>query len=96
MHLKALAVGAASLALSGCYHVTVQTSAPPAATVVDKPWQMSFVSGLVPPPELSTKDQCPSGASKVEVEHSFLNGLASALTWGIVSPIHVKVTCAAR
>ena len=96
MRFKTLAVAAAGIALCGCYRVTVLTSAAPAATVVDKPWQMSFVDGLIPPPELNTREQCPNGASKVVVEHSFLNGLASGITWGIVSPIHVTVTCAAR
>lgn len=95
MRLKSLALAVASFALTGCYHVTVQTSAPPSPTVVDIPWQHSFIFGLVPPKELNVKDQCPRGVSKVETEHSFLNGLVAAL-WGIYTPIHVRVTCAAR
>lgn len=96
MRLKLLALAVASVAVSGCYHVTVQTSAPPSPTVVDKPWQHSFIAGLVPPAELNVKDQCPNGVQKVETQHSFVNMLAQALTFSLYSPIHVKVTCAAR
>jgi hypothetical protein len=32
--------------------------------------------------------------SKVETEHSFLNGLVGALTLGIYTPMHLTVTCA--
>jgi hypothetical protein len=86
----------AAAALSGCYHVTVISSAQPSATTVEKPWQHSFISGLVPPAELSTKEQCPSGVAKVETQQSFVNLVASWVTSGIYSPIAVKVTCAAR
>jgi Bor protein len=86
----------AALLLAGCYHVTVVTSAAPTATKVDKEWQNSFVYGLVPPPELNVKDQCPQGVARVETERSFLNGLVSLLTWSIYTPMHTTVTCAAR
>jgi hypothetical protein len=78
----------------GCYHVTVVTGAPAGPTVIDKPWQNSFVIGLVPPAELDVKSQCTSGVAKVETERSFLNGLVGAITENIYTPIHVMVTCA--
>ena len=82
--------------LTGCYHVTVISGTSPSPTVVDKPWQNSFVYGLVPPPELNVKEQCPNGVQKVETETSFVNGLVSALTWSLYTPIHAKVTCSSR
>ena len=82
--------------LTGCYHVTVISGTSPSPTVVDKPWQNSFVYGLVPPPELNVKDQCPNGVQKVETETSFVNGLVGALTWSLYTPIHAKITCSAR
>jgi hypothetical protein len=88
------AAAAAAVLLSGCYHVTVLTGAPEAPTVIDTPWQNSFVYGIVPPPELNTQSQCPQNVSKVETEISFLNGLVSAITWNIYTPLHVRVTCA--
>ena len=93
---RTLAIITIAAALSGCYHVTVISSAQPSPTVVEKPWQHSFIDGLVPPSELETKEQCPSGVAKVETQRSFVNLLASWITSGIYSPIAVKVTCAAR
>jgi Bor protein len=94
MRFSTLILGA--LLLTGCYHVTVISGTSPSPTVVDKPWQNSFVYGLVPPPELNVKEQCPNGVQKVETETSFLNGLVGALTWSLFTPIHAKVTCSAR
>jgi len=93
--MRKLAFVLAAVLLAGCYHVTVVTSAAPLGTKVNKEWQNGFVSGLVPPPELNVKDQCPEGVAKVETERSFLNGLVSALTWSIYTPMHTEVTCAA-
>lgn len=79
---KQLALFAAVLTVAGCYRVTVLhgTQPPPsAATVVEYPWQHSWVFGLVPPPEINVGERCPTGVSKVETRVSFLNGLASVL-----------------
>jgi hypothetical protein len=92
--LAIVAAVAAAALLTGCYHITVVTGAPAGSTVVDKPWQNSFVYGLVPPPELNVQQACAQGVAKVETEHSFLNGLVAAITWSIYTPIHAKVTCA--
>lgn len=94
MRVKSLVPVLGVLALTGCYHVTVISGTSPGTTVVDKPWQNSFVYGLVPPPELNVKDQCPNGVQKVETETSFVNGLVGALTWSLFTPIHARVTCA--
>jgi hypothetical protein len=96
MRIRSLLVALVAAVVAGCYHITVVTGAPPAPTVVDKPWQMSFVYGLAPPPELNVKDQCPTGVAKVETQQSFLNGLVSALSAGIVTPIQTTVTCGTR
>jgi len=96
MRTKSLVLVLGVLSLTGCYHITVVSGTSPAPTVVDKPWQNSFVYGLVPPPELNVKEQCPNGVQKVETEMSFVNGLVGALTWSLYTPIHAKITCAAR
>jgi hypothetical protein len=90
-----LALAAGTALLSGCYHITVVTGAPAAPTTIDKPWQNSFVIGLVPPPEVNTATQCPQGVARVETERSFLNGLVGAITQSIYTPMHARVTCAA-
>jgi len=94
--MRRLALLLAAVVLAGCYHVTVVTGAPPASTTVNKEWQNSFVIGLVPPPELNVKDQCPQGVAKIETERSFLNGLVSWLTSSIYTPMHTEVTCGTR
>ena len=48
----------------------------------------------MPPPELTVSEQCPNGMAKVETRQSFLNGLVSALTYSIYTPVETKVTCA--
>ena len=84
----------ALVALSACYRVTVNTGAPPAATVIDKQWQLSFVYGLVPPPAIDAKQTCPQGVASVVTERSFLNGLVGAITYSLFTPMHATVTCA--
>jgi hypothetical protein len=56
---------------------------------------MSFVYGLVPPPVENVAQQCTNGVSRVETQHSFLNGLVAALSAGIVTPLQIDVICAA-
>ena len=89
-----LALAAAVTLTAACYHVTVLTGLPEGPTVIDKPWQNSFVIGLVPPDSIDAKPQCNGNVAKVETEQSFLNGLVAGLTWQIYTPIHVRVTCA--
>lgn len=93
MCAKFLLVLLATVVCTGCYHVTVITGTPSGQTV-DRPWQQSFVYGLVPPPELTTKEQCPSGIATVATERGFLNGLVSLITYDMFTPMHTTVTCA--
>ena len=94
MRSKILSAAAALLLLTGCYRVTVITGAPPDTKTIDKPWALSFVYGLVPPPELETKATCEKGVASVITERSFLNGLVGSLTWSLFTPMHTTVTCA--
>jgi len=105
MRIRSLALAVASIALTGCWHITVTTNAQPSPTVVHEGWQSTWIYGLVPPPELNVKDKCPNGAvSKVETQMSPANVgvivLISAVTLGlggwIWHPVDAKVTCAAR
>ena len=82
------------VALSGCYHATIETGLPPSNEVVEEPWAASWIAGLVPPAAMETAAQCPDGVARVETKHSFLNGLVAVLTGGIFTPMHITVTCA--
>src|SRR3954463_6453292 len=79
---------------SGCYHVTVITGAPESATVIEAPWQPSFLGALIPPPKMNTKDRCPQGVSRVETERTILNALVTSLTSDLFTPLAVTITCA--
>jgi hypothetical protein len=78
-----------------CYHQVIETGRTPGTTIIDKPWQMSFVYGLVPPPAIDVGTQCPGGIARVETQHTFINGLVAFFSAGIVTPLRATVTCAA-
>lgn len=87
----------AAIVMTGCYHATVETGLTPApgAQVIDMPWAMGFVYGLVPPATVNASQKgCSGGVARVETEHSFLNMLVGSLTFGIVTPMHIRITCA--
>lgn len=85
-----------TLLSQGCYHATIETGKAPGPETIDKPWASSFVYGLVPPSTVETAQKCPNGVAKVETQQTFLNGLVNLLTFGIYTPMAIKVTCAAR
>jgi len=80
--------------LGGCYHATVETGATPSTVVIDQSFASSWIYGLVPPKLVSTTSKCPSGVSKVETQHTFVNQLVGLLTLGIYTPMQIRVTCA--
>jgi hypothetical protein len=81
--------------LSGCYHATVDTGRVPSGQTIEKEWAHGFVYGLVPPSTVEVAQQCPNGIAKVETQLSFLNQVASALTFGFYTPMAISVQCAA-
>jgi hypothetical protein len=95
MKLLNILVLLASMAfLTSCYHAQITTGAQPSGQVIDNPWAHSFIFGLVPPSEVRTASECPNGVAKVETQISFLNGLVSAITFNIYTPMHITVACA--
>lgn len=94
MRPRAILLGLAVVASTGCYRVTVVTGAPAAAQVVDQQWQQSFVFGLVAPPVIDAAPTCQQGVSSVMTERTFLNGLVGQLSFGIFTPMRAQVTCA--
>jgi hypothetical protein len=80
---------------AGCYHAQVTTGQTPGAVVIDKPFASSWIYGLIPPDTVEAASECASGVARVETQLSFVNYLVSAVTFGIYSPMHITVTCAA-
>lgn len=96
MRGRFLSVFALAVLMSGRYHVTVVTSLPEAPTPIEKPFQMSFVAGLVPPSVIQAEEEgCTQGVAKVETWHSFVNFLIGSVSSNLVTPISVSMTCAA-
>lgn len=85
---------ALSLSFASCYNASVITDKTPSNVVIDKPWALGFVYGLIPPATIDASETCENGIAKVETKLSFLNQLVNGLTFGIVSPMHITVTCA--
>jgi hypothetical protein len=79
---------------TACFHQVVQTGRAAGPTVVDKPWVPGWLWGLVANDEVDVRQSCPMGVAMVETEQSFMNGLVSAITIGIFTPQHVRITCA--
>ncbi|HWO56917.1 MAG TPA: hypothetical protein VNN55_05070 [bacterium] len=94
MTLKSAAVAVALLlAVPGCYHATIDTGLPPGTQTIHQPFASCWLFGLVPPKTVETMGKCPHGVAKVETQYSFLNWLVGAVTFGIYTPIEIKVTC---
>ncbi|MEM1117954.1 MAG: hypothetical protein AAF845_09300 [Bacteroidota bacterium] len=85
---------AALIVLPGCYHAKIETGQTPSMVQIDQPWALGFIYGLIPPPTVETMERCPNGVAMVETQLSFLNQVVSAITFGIVTPMHITVTCA--
>ena len=91
---RSAALLGAVVALSGCYHATIETGLPPGNQTLEKAWASGWVFGLVPPSTVETASRCPNGVARVETKLSFLNMLVSAITLSIYTPMSILVTCA--
>lgn len=77
----------------GCYHATITTGLPPSGQTKTT-WAHSWIYGLVPPSVVAAQSECSNGVAQVETQLTFVNGLISSLTWGVYTPMQIKVTCA--
>lgn len=83
------------LFVGGCYHAQITTGLEPSAHVYDEPFASAWVYGLVPPDMVRAQEECDNGVARVETRLSFVNMLVGNLTFGIYTPMHIRVTCAA-
>ena len=93
-YLRMCAILLATLLLSGCYAARIDTGRTKSTKMISKPWASCWIYGLVPPPTIMTATECPDGVAMVETQHSFLNYVVGAITFGIYTPIQITVTCA--
>jgi len=94
--VRALCALAVFAVVGGCYHATIETGLTPSGTVIHESFASCWVYGLVPPSTVATASKCPDGVAIVETQQSFVNGLVGILTFGIYTPMEIKVTCAAK
>ena len=87
-------IAALLLLSAGCYHASIESGMKPGNNKIEEEWASGWAWGLVGPEPIQAQSQCTSGVSKVETEHSFLNGLVGVVTLGIYTPMHLTVTCA--
>lgn len=91
---KLLFLIALPLLFTGCYHAQVTTGLPASNDVYQKAWATSFIGGLVPPSIVNAEQHCNNGVARVETRLSFLNMLATLITFNLYSPMEITVTCA--
>lgn len=90
----ALIVVALLFVLPGCYHATIDTGLNPGTEVIHQKFASCWIYGLVPPKTVMATEKCQHGVALVETQYSFLNWLVGAVTFGIYTPMEIKVTCA--
>ncbi len=90
-----IALVAVGILLSGCYHAQITTGKTASTTTVERPWAHGFLFGLVPPSVTNVAAECTNGVARVETKLSFVNMLASMITFSLYTPMSVSVTCAA-
>ena len=90
-------LGVTMLLLSsvGCYHAVIETGLATGNEMIAQPWASGWIYGLVPPSPISAASKCKTGVARVETQHSFLNQVVGFLTFGIYTPMDIRVTCAA-
>ena len=85
---------AMGLLMSSCYHARIETGLAPSSQVVEQSFASCWIFGLVPPSTVKAAMECSNGVAMVETELSFVNQLVGIITFGIYTPMHIKVTCA--
>jgi hypothetical protein len=92
--VRAVAAVSALALLAGCYHQVVDTGLPRASTTVTKPFHPTFIFGLVKAAPIDVRQQCPNGIAVAGTRITFVNGLVGVITFGLVTPHEVSITCA--
>lgn len=84
----------ATLLFSGCYSSQVTTNRQPTQRTIEEPFASGFFYGLITPGAKFYAGKCNHGVAQVNTKVSFLNLVASNLTFGLYTPMHVTVRCA--
>ena len=85
---------AGAVTSSGCYHSIVDTGLPVGTEMHREAFEPAFIVGLVPA-EVDAAGYCQGRPwARVETQQSFLNWVVAAVTFGIFTPLDIRVYCA--
>ncbi len=89
-NLGCLVIFAVLLFMNGRYNVTVETGRP-ASGVVETQNVATWLTGLIPAKPVSG---CRGQIARVQTKVTFLGSVISMVTFGIYTPVLVKISCA--
>jgi hypothetical protein len=82
-----------ALVWSGCYHSIITTNNP-VGEMHHEAFKPAFIAGLVPA-QVDASGYCGGRPwAKVETQQTFLNWVVAAVTFGIFTPLDIRVYCA--
>lgn len=83
------------LIASGCYSVTARPDGgfKVATAPTFQQRQDFFLWGLVGENHINTQQVCPNGASQIQSQVTFVDGLLNVITLGIYSPQSARIWC---
>ena len=90
-----LALAGAVAVGTGCFHTIITTDLPPSTEVYHEGFKPAFIYGLVPAQVDGSKYCTGRRWARVETQYSILNWVVGTVTFGIFTPMDVRVTCAA-
>ncbi|MDT8368702.1 MAG: Bor family protein [Longimicrobiales bacterium] len=82
------------LGTAGCLEHTYTSGAgAPEGPVVYRSWHSHWLGGLIGEKNVTVEEHCPSGNATIHDEQTFLNGLVTAVTFGIYAPTRATIRC---
>ena len=78
---------------AACHRVIIDSGLEPSEEVHHEEWNLAFAHAIYPA-DVDARDYCGGRWARVETKQSFLNGVVESLTFGIISPMDVRVVCA--
>jgi len=80
------------VASTACHRVIIDSGLEPAPRVHHEEWNIAYAEAIYPA-QVDASEYCRHWA-RVETKQSFLNWVVGAATFGIITPMDVKVVCA--
>lgn len=79
---------------AGCHRIVIDSGLEPTPQTYHEEWNLAFGMAIYPA-QVDASSWCGGWFSRVETKQSFLNGVVNSITSSIISPMDVRVVCAA-